>query len=1106
MFKQPNLYKKAIVCMKTCVGMLSLVLFWVIPFTHLRAQSAPTYIPPSPEVSALFKSMDYSVNNASGLAPVSIPIYEIKSGSITVPINISYNASGRKVFDVTGPVGMGWSLNCGGAISRTVHGRPDDQYYFPSTFRSASTLSNSNVYDYYYLAGLTAEQGQYTSSPLEDPEYDIFSYYCGNTSGKFIVEHTSNGNQVRPLKITADMFVFGNTAGGTNAYPNQIKDAQGNTFKFEVNEVASGYNSGLLNPPVTNKLLTSITSADGFDVITFTYTPVTQYAKTYTQEITFTDDRQPTTLSSPPPVMSQPQNLQDAHEYQVQRLTEISFRQGKVKFILYPGTDQIQKIQITNLKNEVIKTVEFRSTELDSPVFATPEPTYKLDSLLFQSQTGQTIERYSFEYNAAVKFYTQDRDRWGYLNNASGSPANSVVVQPVSNIPVYQDGIYQTYAINGGNRYANSSSISGVLKKITFPTGGSTEFAYEANRYATASGSEIGPGLRVFQIKSTDGSGSSYIKTYRYGYNEDGIGSVVSTNFPTSAISYEQMFFNEVNAQSDAYMSTYRKRVYSSEFRPGIAEIYNEPVQYSYVTEYQGTPANNNGKTIFQYDIFSNKYAVENMPAPSFGFGSSKWPSVDFSKFHFDPDVRQAHIVNYNYWKEPVLRSATVYKNNGNDISGNPTYKVVKFTGNNYQLIQTGSFTGIHINRYIQFGNVSTLMPNIDYDATNMQMPVFLYADYNITTGKEELVSTSVEEYSDQGSLTKTTTYTYNNKGLPVNVTTNSSKGEVLTAQTKYPQDFVSDPVMGSVSQAMVNANMIAVPVEQVQTITKGGTTSHVSSTRTNYYNWGFIAPQTVEAKKGIGTYETRLRYHSYDDKGNVTTVSKENDVKKTYLWGYNKTYPVAEITGVDYAIAASYVDQSILDNPTDDAALRTHLANLRNIPGALVTTYTFRPLVGMTSQTDPKGRTTYFEYDSFGRLAAIRDQNNLILKTFAYKYTGLPESVYDGNASNTYARMEFSNYYWDVDIQYASVVIKFYSDPACTIPKTVSNLSVNYSKLKTVCSGGSTTTNYTVVCSGSQYSLGNQIVTWDNGSTKCEDYDYFTISGTGYTASTSIH
>jgi YD repeat-containing protein len=53
----------------------------------------------------------------------------------------------------------------------------------------------------------------------------------------------------------------------------------------------------------------------------------------------------------------------------------------------------------------------------------------------------------------------------------------------------------------------------------------------------------------------------------------------------------------------------------------------------------------------------------------------------------------------------------------------------------------------------------------------------------------------------------------------------------------------------------------------------------------------------------------------------------------------------------------------------------------------AQMTTYTFDPLVGITSTTDPKGEITYYEYDSFQRLKNIKDQYGNILKSYDYNY-----------------------------------------------------------------------------------------------------------------------
>jgi YD repeat-containing protein len=60
----------------------------------------------------------------------------------------------------------------------------------------------------------------------------------------------------------------------------------------------------------------------------------------------------------------------------------------------------------------------------------------------------------------------------------------------------------------------------------------------------------------------------------------------------------------------------------------------------------------------------------------------------------------------------------------------------------------------------------------------------------------------------------------------------------------------------------------------------------------------------------------------------------------------------------------------------------------LRLYPAAAqMTTYTYNPLVGITSQTDVGNRVTYYEYDGLSRLKRIRDQDYNILKTYDYQY-----------------------------------------------------------------------------------------------------------------------
>jgi YD repeat-containing protein len=52
-----------------------------------------------------------------------------------------------------------------------------------------------------------------------------------------------------------------------------------------------------------------------------------------------------------------------------------------------------------------------------------------------------------------------------------------------------------------------------------------------------------------------------------------------------------------------------------------------------------------------------------------------------------------------------------------------------------------------------------------------------------------------------------------------------------------------------------------------------------------------------------------------------------------------------------------------------------------------MVTTYTYKPLVGIATSTDPRGRITTYTYDNFVRLVKVVDADGNIVSENVYKY-----------------------------------------------------------------------------------------------------------------------
>lgn len=192
----------------------------------------------------------------------------------------------------------------------------------------------------------------------------------------------------------------------------------------------------------------------------------------------------------------------------------------------------------------------------------------------------------------------------------------------------------------------------------------------------------------------------------------------------------------------------------------------------------------------------------------------------------------------------------------------------------------------------------------------------------------------------------------------------------------------------------MKDAHRLNDVVETKTMLVENGQEHCISTQHTNYTSRfvngvSHYLPGSTSTSIGDNTPETRSVY-SYDDSLNVCAIAVDG-METVYIWSYNGQYPIAKIEGLTYAEVKSAVGSSVISAllrkaEPSDGDYNSMFNAIKQI-GGHVTTYTYKPLVGVTSETLPNGNTLYYDYDSFGRLENIRDNDGNIVKSYEYNY-----------------------------------------------------------------------------------------------------------------------
>ena len=172
----------------------ALLLGFFLMFSNPSAFAQPVnnfikdVIMPSPNVAALGKFGDIPVSNFTGVPSINVPIASVSEGPLSIPINLGYHSSGIRLGETPSWVGLGFSLNAGGVITRTMRGLPDDHRY-------RGYYNNAN--DNYTLSANSPDQVEafyieHGYSNGIDMESDLYSFNFLGYSGKFFFDKNKN--------------------------------------------------------------------------------------------------------------------------------------------------------------------------------------------------------------------------------------------------------------------------------------------------------------------------------------------------------------------------------------------------------------------------------------------------------------------------------------------------------------------------------------------------------------------------------------------------------------------------------------------------------------------------------------------------------------------------------------------------------------------------------------------------------------------------------------------------------------------------------------------------------------------------------------------------
>ena len=1079
---------------------LIISLFYFLPCASFAQNYAMLQVSPkSPNAASFDKMIETPVSLSTGKIDVNLPLLEINIGQIKIPIKLNYNNNGLRPSEIPSWVGLGWSLSTGGHISYHQKGLSDFNPDNGILYRGIQ-----GVLDRYFSDQMNSTEKSFfledVFSGRTDAEYDEYYYSIPNESGSFHFLSPTQAN-LNPKK---DILVV-KTAKGF-----KLTDDKGNIFLFESQEIIMSDDPTSISTNFSGSstfYLTKITASNG-EVADFTYK---QYYLKYV-----TDTRSITTASENTSECPGNTATINVHETLVRvnyLLPEsIKYPNGTVKFnhstalredlktlaSVDTNVPSLASIELYDLSDILVKKIDFYTSYFGNNQYL------RLDKVQ-EGSDEKNSKKWNFNYygNYAPGLFSKSIDHWGYANSNQAygwnlPKTNYNLIPNINNYPA-------EYFADRSSSF--TTSLTGMLKKITYPTGGSTEFEYESNKISTKTEQEyfsMHPLLTTVSAAQIDDymfqhtfqqeqsiQGSFYVPKRSYykissyfqkspdPFYQDA--TVLFTSGPSANLLNDKITSKCGPTDCTAYMevvilepgtytyvvkgSSYANPSFPHETRYLVAALgmYKRSQDITTLEIGGNRIARVIHKEPIQNSTLTRKY-LYNDTLSKIKFNQTPYYVNQIQRSYNASENSMICLpcgINYVLNEKPInalvgniieyAHVTTLIDDNGamgkteqefilsDDFGGTNSLPVVAATNTSWrqgQILEEKKYSGSNsilqsfTKNFYVMDQIGPLINGLKVAPVGPCNPTQInnYVGVLSTSFSENFRLSYTEEILyDAGTIAKRTNYAYDisKHNYPVSISGNNSSNKKNIHTIKYTRDYANFQLAQTAAAKglrKLDSSYINVPIEELEMIEMNGLKYIISGTLREYkptrtvperiYTLNITSP--IPASTFLNShinnsgefikdpnYTLRTEFSLYDNKHNILEQSFSGGPTTSYVWSYNGQYPIAEIKNAKYSAvesalggAAAISSFSNIINPS--LSIGNFLAPLRSLQtfkDADVTSYTYKPLIGLASVSDANGKTSYYEYDVLQRLKHIIDNRKNIIKSYSYSFKNKDET-----------------------------------------------------------------------------------------------------------------